>query len=115
VNVSQQRLARVSPSFAEKIMRELAETGHVLDPELMKLSWNKAQGVGSFLTTEMEIFLLALRLVEAPERPNINCIWQLNEYYGKLVSKGFISNFYVVKKTISISRFISEGKPCPLG
>jgi hypothetical protein len=37
--------ARVSPSFAEKIMQELAETSHVLDPELAKLSWNKARGV----------------------------------------------------------------------
>jgi hypothetical protein len=34
--------ARVSPSVAEKMMRELAENGHVLDPELVKLSWNKA-------------------------------------------------------------------------
>jgi hypothetical protein len=31
--------ARVNPSFAEeKVMRELAETGHVLDPELVKSS-----------------------------------------------------------------------------
>jgi hypothetical protein len=85
--------ARVSPSFAEKIMRELAETGHVLDPDLLKLSWNKARGVGSFLTTEMEIFLLALRL-EAPERPNIDYIRQLDEYYGMLVSSGFISTWF---------------------
>jgi hypothetical protein len=52
--------ARVSPSFAEKIVWELAETSHLLDPELVKLSWNKARGTGSFLTTKMEIFLLAL-------------------------------------------------------
>jgi hypothetical protein len=51
--------ARLSLSFAEKIMWELAETGHVLDPELVKFSWNKARGAGSFLTTKMEIFLLA--------------------------------------------------------
>jgi hypothetical protein len=52
-------IARVHPSFAEKVMQKLAETGHVLDPELVKLSWNKARGVGAFLMTKMEIFLLA--------------------------------------------------------
>jgi hypothetical protein len=85
--------ARVSPSFAEKVMRELAETGHVLDPELVKLSWKKAVGAGSMLTTKMEIFLLALWL-EAPERPNVNYIWQLNEYYRKTVSSGIISDWF---------------------
>jgi hypothetical protein len=74
-------------------MLELAETGHVLDPELLKLSWKKAAGVGAMLTTEMEIFLLALRL-EAPERPNIDYIRQLNEYYGKTLSSGFISDWF---------------------
>jgi hypothetical protein len=49
--------ARVSPSFAEKVMRALAETGHRLDPELVKSYWKKAGGIGSCLTTEMEIFL----------------------------------------------------------
>jgi hypothetical protein len=34
--------SRVSPSFTEKVMWELAETSHVLDPELVKLSWKKA-------------------------------------------------------------------------
>jgi hypothetical protein len=32
-------------------MWELAETGHVLDPELAKLSWKKTVGVGAMLTT----------------------------------------------------------------
>jgi hypothetical protein len=41
----------------------------------------------------MEIFLLALQL-EAPERPNMDYIWQLNEYYGFTVSSGFISNWF---------------------
>jgi hypothetical protein len=76
--------ARVSPSFAEKAMYELAETGHVLDLELVKLSWKKAWGIGSCLTTEMEIFLLVLCL-EHPERPNVDYIRQLNEFYSKTV------------------------------
>jgi hypothetical protein len=53
--------AGVSPSFAEKAMHELVEIGHVLDPELLKQLWNKARDIRSCLTTEMEIFLLALR------------------------------------------------------
>ena len=51
------------------------------------------KGIGAFLTTEEEIFLLSLRL-EAPERPNIDYIHQLNEYYGKIVSSGFISDWF---------------------
>jgi hypothetical protein len=58
--------ARVSPSFAEMVMQELAVTSHVLDPELVKLPWMKAGSIGSFLMTKIEIFLLALYL-EAPE------------------------------------------------
>ncbi len=30
--------ARVRPSYAELVMRELSETGEVVDPELLKLS-----------------------------------------------------------------------------
>jgi hypothetical protein len=85
--------ARVSPSFAERVIRELTENGHVLDPESMKLSWNKARGVVASLSTEEEIFLLALRL-EAPERPNLDYIRQLEEYYGKVVSTGFITMWF---------------------
>jgi hypothetical protein len=71
-------------SFAEMVICELAEFCHALDLELLKQSWNKAQSIGSCLTTsKMEIFLLALQL-KAPERPNIDYIWQLNEHYGKL-------------------------------
>jgi hypothetical protein len=70
-------------------MQELVETGHVLDPELVKSSWKKAWGIGSCLTTKMEIFLLALHL-EHPERPNVDYIWQLNELYSKTVISGFI-------------------------
>jgi hypothetical protein len=94
--------ARVISSFSEKVMQELAETtGHVLDPELVKLSWKKARDVKYFLTTKMEIFLLALCL-EAPERPNIDYIQQLDEYYRKSVSSGFISNW-------SKKRFLFRG------
>ena len=50
----------VSPKFAEKVIRELADTGNVIDPKLLKLDWKKAKGVGSSLTTEEEIFLLSL-------------------------------------------------------
>jgi hypothetical protein len=85
--------ARVSPSFAEKVMKEISESGHVLDPQLVKSTWRKARGVGSCLTTEMEIFLLALRL-EHPERPNIDYIRQLNQFYGRTVSSGFISDWF---------------------
>ncbi len=85
--------ARVSPSYAETVIRELTETGHVLDPEELKLQWNKKIGIGAFLTTEEEIFLLSLRL-ESPERPNIDYIRQLEEYYGKVVSSGFISDWF---------------------
>jgi hypothetical protein len=85
--------ARVSPLFAEKVMRELSETGHVLDPELVKSSGKKARGIKSCLTTEMEIFLLALHL-EHPERPNVDYIRQLKEFYGKTVSSGFISEWF---------------------
>jgi hypothetical protein len=77
--------ARVRNSFADKVMQELAETGHVLDPELVKSCWKKARGIGSCLTTQMEIFLLDLCL-EHPERPNIDYIQQLNKFFGKTVS-----------------------------
>ena len=85
--------ARVSPSFAERVIRELTESGNVLDPESMKLTWDKRRGVGAALSTEEEIFLLSLRL-ESPERPNIDYIRQLEEFYGKLVSTGFISTWF---------------------
>jgi hypothetical protein len=88
--------ARVSPSFAEKVMKELAETGHVLDPEWIKQSWNKSRGIGSCLSTEEDIFLLSLRL-EAPQRPNIDYIRQLEQYYGTTVSTGFITNWFKKK------------------
>jgi hypothetical protein len=65
--------ARVSPSLAGKVMHELVETGHVLDPQIIKSSWKKVRGIGGCLTTEMEIFLLSLCL-EHPERPNIDYI-----------------------------------------
>ena len=73
--------ARVSPSYAETVIRELTETGHVLDPEELKLKWNRKKGIGAFLTTEEEIFLLSLRL-EAPKRPSTDYIHQLNVFYG---------------------------------
>jgi hypothetical protein len=66
----------------------------LFDPELVKLSWNTAQqGVGSFLMTKMEIFLLAL-CQEAPRRHNIDYIWQLDEYYRKTISSGFTSDWF---------------------
>jgi hypothetical protein len=34
--------SKASPSFAEKVMLELGETGHMLDTELVKLSWRKS-------------------------------------------------------------------------
>ena len=37
--------AHVSPSFAERVIRELSETGGVLDPELLKKSWKKKKSV----------------------------------------------------------------------
>jgi hypothetical protein len=48
----------VSPKFAEKLIRELADTGNVIDPKLLKLDWKKAKGDGA--TMEEEIFLLSL-------------------------------------------------------
>jgi hypothetical protein len=113
--------ARVSPSFAEKVMGELSETGHVLDPELVKSSWKKAQGIRSCLTMEMEIFLLALHL-EHPERPNIDCIRQLNKFYGKTVSSGFILewlktyfHFVVPSARQILSPWISSSRGTLLG
>jgi hypothetical protein len=74
-------------------MRELAETGHDLDPELVKSGWKKARGIRSCLTTEMDILLLALSL-EHPERPKIDYIWQLNKFFSKTISFGFISEWF---------------------
>ena len=54
--------ARVSPSYAETVIRELTENGHVVDPEIIKQQWNKAREIGASLSTEEEIFLLSLRL-----------------------------------------------------
>jgi hypothetical protein len=85
--------ARVSPYYAEIVIRELTETGHVVDPEILKQQWNKPRGIGALLSTEEEIFLLSLRL-EAPERPNLDYIRQLDQYYGKLVSSNFISMWF---------------------
>jgi hypothetical protein len=84
--------ARVSPSYAETVTRELSETGHVLDPEIMNQAWNKPRGIGVLLSTEEEIFLLSLHL-EAPKCPNMDYIRQLDQYYGKLVQTNFSSDF----------------------
>ena len=59
----------------------------------MKLSWNKRREVGASLSIEEEVCLLVLRL-EAPERPNLDYIRQLEEYYGKVVSTGFITVWF---------------------
>ncbi len=52
--------AMVSPACAEKVIQKLADTGNVINPELLKLDWKKAKGVGSCQTTEDEFFLLSL-------------------------------------------------------
>jgi hypothetical protein len=52
-------------------IRELSESGHVLDPEIMKQAWNKPRGIGALLSTEEEIFC-GPYACEAPERPNLD-------------------------------------------
>ena len=85
--------ARVGVKYAFKIIKELSNTGHVLDPQVLKLSWTKPRTIGYCLTTEEEIFLLSLRL-EAPNRPNLSYIRELQEHYGKTVSTGFITDWF---------------------
>ena len=46
------------------------------------MSYDIHKGIGAFLTTEEEIFLLSLHL-EAPERSNMDYIRQLDLYYRK--------------------------------
>jgi hypothetical protein len=68
-------------------------------------------GARACLNTKEEIFLLSLCL-EAPERPNLDSICQLEHYYGKLVSTGFILTWFKKK---SVPQFVSKTKPYPLG
>jgi hypothetical protein len=88
------------------VIKELSETGEVLDPEILRKNKDNVIGVGGCLTTEEEIFLLSLRL-KAPECPNLDYIHQLDHYYRKLLSTGFISTRFV---KISIPWFISKAQ-----
>jgi hypothetical protein len=78
-----------------RVIWKLSETGEVLDPETLRKNKDNVIGAGGCLTTEEEIFFLFLLcLLEAPERPNLDYIRQLELYYGKLVSSGFISTWF---------------------
>ena len=55
--------------------------------------WNKHGTSQDESVRSSEIFLLSLRL-EARERPNLDYIRQLDQYYGKVVMSNFISMWF---------------------
>ena len=91
------RKTRVGWKFASKVIKELLETGNLLDPELTRPK-QKESGcfvdVGSrALNLEEEVFLLALR-AETPNRPNLDCIREPDRRCGAKVSTAFITEWF---------------------
>jgi hypothetical protein len=91
------RVAGVGRVYAKKVIKELLETGDLLDNELTRPNKKETQlfvGVGSrALNLEEEVFLLALR-TEMPNRPNLDYIRELHARYGTKVSSGFITEWF---------------------
>jgi hypothetical protein len=91
------REAGVGKKFAGKVIKELLETGELLDPELTRPNQKESGcfvGVGSrALTLEEEVFLLALR-TEIPNRPNLSYIQELDGRHGAKVSSAFITQWF---------------------
>jgi hypothetical protein len=89
--------ACVGWNHASKVIEELLDTGDLVDPELARpnqMDSGRFVGVGArSLKLEEEVFLPALR-TEKPNRPNLDCIRQLERRHGTKVLSPFITKWF---------------------
>jgi hypothetical protein len=86
-------LAKISKSYARKVIIELTNTGSLTDPEATNSENRRQKEKKYYLDPTEELFLLALRS-ESPGRPNHDYVTQLALYYGTSVSTSFISLWF---------------------
>jgi transposase len=85
--------AKISRSYARKVIIELENTGSLTDPEATNSEKRRAKEKNYYLDPTEELFLLALRS-ENPARPNQDYCTQLALYYGTSISPSFISDWF---------------------
>ena len=86
-------LAKISKSYARKVIIELENTGSLTDPEATNCEKRREKEKQYYLDPTEELFLLALR-AENPGRTNHDYCTQLALYYGTTVSTSFISDWF---------------------
>jgi transposase len=85
--------ARISKSYARKLIIELENTGSLSDPEATNSEKRRDKENEFYLDPSEELFLLALRS-EKPGRPNHEYCTELAKYYGTSISTSFISDWF---------------------
>jgi transposase len=85
--------AKISSTYARKIILELTNTGSLTDPEVTNSERVREKEKSLYLDPAEELFLLALR-AENPARPNSDYVAQLYTFYGTMVSTSYISEWY---------------------
>jgi hypothetical protein len=85
--------AKISQSYARKLIIELKNTGSLTDPEATNSEKRHEKEKEYYLDPAEELCLLALRS-ESPGRPNHDYCTQLALYYGTSVSTTFISQWF---------------------
>jgi hypothetical protein len=86
-------LAKISKSYARKVIVELKNTGSLTDPEATNSENRRDTKKQYYLDPTEELFLLALR-AKSPGRPNHDYVTQLALYYGTSVSTTFILEWF---------------------
>jgi hypothetical protein len=85
--------AKISTTYARKIILELRNTGSLTDPEVTNSERVREKEKLLYLDPAEELFLLALR-AENPARANTNYVAQFYTYHGTLVLTSFISEWF---------------------
>mgnify|MGYP002176993848 FL=1 len=85
--------AKISTTYARKIIIELTNTGSLTDPEVTNSERIREKEKVLYLDPAEELFMLALR-AEKPARASIDHVAQLYTFYGSLVLTTFISQFF---------------------
>ncbi len=85
--------AKISTTYARKIIIELTNTGSLTDPEVTNSERIREKEKVLYLDPAEELFMLALR-AEKPARASSDYVAQLYAFYGTLVSTSFVSQFF---------------------
>jgi hypothetical protein len=86
--------AKISTKYARKDILELTNsTGSLTNPEVTNSERVREKEKLLYLDPAKELFLLA-HGAEKPSRPNSDYVAQLYTFYGTLVSKTFISEWF---------------------